>query len=103
MKNSSKINETFTMEEFHKQEAEHVSDVRILAVSILILVLIVACIFIYCVRHYQRISVKVRARIDEGGLDLVAVCLVPILMFFWMVVGWVMEVAFGIGRMFRWY
>lgn len=91
------------MDEFHKQEAERAYDARILAISILSLIVIVACIIIYCVSHYRRISVQIRARVDEGGLDLVAVCLVPILVCFWMIVGWFMEVAFGIGRMFRWY
>lgn len=97
MESPSKINETF-IDEFHKQEAEHTSDVRILACSILILGLIVAGIFIYCVRHYQRISVQIRARVAEGGMDFVAACLVPFLVFFWMVVAWVMEVGFAIGR-----
>lgn len=81
MESRSKINETF-IDEFHKQEAERTPDVRILACSILILGLIVAGIFIYCVRHYQRISVKVHARVAEGGLYSVAACLVPFLVFF---------------------
>lgn len=97
MESPSKINETF-IDEFHRQEAERASDVRILAASILILGLIVAGIFIYCVRHYQRISVKIRARVAEGGLDYVAACLVPFLIFFWMVVGWIMEVGFGVCK-----
>lgn len=98
MKSSSKTNETF-MDEFHKQEAERASsDVRILAASIFILILTIACILIYCVRHYQRISIKIRSRVDEGGLDFLAACLVPILLFFGMVVAWLMELAFGIGR-----
>lgn len=97
MESPSKFNET-SIDEFHKQEAERASYIRILAASILVLGLIVAGIFIYCVRHYQRISVKIRARVAEGGLDYVAACLVPFLVFFWMVVGWIMEVGFGIGR-----
>lgn len=66
MESSSKINETF-MEEFHKQEAKRASYFRTLAASILILSLIIAGIFIYCMRHYKKISVKTRARLAEGG------------------------------------
>lgn len=100
MESSSKINDTFNMDEFHKQEAENAPYVRMLAVSILILCLIIAGILIYCLRHYQKIFVKTRARVAEGGLDFVATCLVPILEFLWMVIGWVMEMAFWIGACF---
>ena len=85
------------MDEFHKREADRVYYVCLLVCSILILGLIVASILIDCVRHYQRLSVQIRARAAEGGLDTAAY-LIPFLVCFWMVVGWVRDVGIGIGR-----
>lgn len=66
MESLSKTNETF-MDEIHKREADRVYYVCPLVCSILILCLIVASILIDCVRHYQRLSVQIRARAAEGG------------------------------------
>lgn len=99
MESPSKTNNETFNDDFHEQEDEHAFYVRILACSILILGLIVAGNFIYCMRNYRRLSAQTRARVAEGGLDFISACLVvPFLVFFWMVVGWVMKVGIGIGR-----
>lgn len=84
-------------DEFHKEEDEHAYRVRVLECSILTLSVIIACIFIYCVHRYRGLSMRIHARVAEGGLDYIAACLVPLLVWFWVAVGSIMEVGRGIG------
>lgn len=82
MDSPSITNDTL-LDEFHNQEAVQAGRVRLLACSILTSGIILAWSFIYCLRQYRLLSIRIHARVADGGLDFLAACLVPLLVWFW--------------------
>lgn len=86
MQRLSQTKETL-LDEFNKREAERAYHVRLSAAgSISILAIILACIVIYCVRHYRAL-LRIHVRVAEGGFNCFAAGLVPLLVRFWVAGG----------------